>query len=224
MFGLFRKKQPKCKRFYDLESSTFDLQGLNASVPGKFSFGTGSLKIDKQRYKNISEKLLMHDSQQFELCQQINSIHDPALQDQVRIKRIDLLNEINRMLAGLNENAPAPAKQVSRAEAYFTWLAIGREIRMYDVSMTIPVPTPDVQAIIATQKQQLAHLAKSIGIVLANAEEEDLYQHYFSQARLLEEFFAYLGYQLTTYMFANLSYARPGKKKHYKPSPNQPAK
>lgn len=103
IMGFFSKKV-KCKRFYESQSRTLDITGLNTGIQSKFNFGLGSFKLDN-KYQEASEQLMMLDLLQYGLCNDINGISDPDQKNKLLQKIIDTKTKMLEIVLDLNNKA-----------------------------------------------------------------------------------------------------------------------
>ena len=97
----FTRRRSKCKRFYNVESRTIDITGLNAGISEKFKLGVGSLKIDS-KYSEATENLKKLDMIQYTLCQDIHQIEDKEERQKQLVKVIDVKTEMLKIISNLS--------------------------------------------------------------------------------------------------------------------------
>ncbi len=99
--GLFSPK-PTCRKFFTYATKTLDFSGLSAGLSSSeladFDFKLGQFKLSPEFVK-VSEKLMLMDLQQYDLCQTIANIRDKSERDRMYTQLAEIKMEMMRMAA-----------------------------------------------------------------------------------------------------------------------------
>ncbi|MEI7695835.1 MAG: hypothetical protein WCI64_09355 [Chlorobium sp.] len=99
--GLFSPK-PACRQFFTYATKTLDFSGLSAGLSSAeladFDFKLGQFKLSPEFVK-VSEKLMLMDLQQYDLCQTIANIRDKSERDRMFTQLAEIKMEMIRMAA-----------------------------------------------------------------------------------------------------------------------------
>ncbi len=99
--GLFSPK-PTCRKFFTYATKTLDFSGLSAGLSSSeladFDFKLGQFKLSPEFVK-VSEKLMLMDLQQYDLCQTIANIRDKGERDRMFSQLAEIKMEMMRMAA-----------------------------------------------------------------------------------------------------------------------------
>ena len=99
--GLFSPK-PACRQFFTYATKTLDFSGLSAGLSSAeladFDFKLGQFKLSPEFVK-VSEKLMLMDLQQYDLCQTIANISGKSERDRMFRQLAEIKMEMMRMAA-----------------------------------------------------------------------------------------------------------------------------
>ena len=96
----FFSKRVRCKRFYQAESRTINLTGLDIGIPSAFNFGVGSFKIDT-KFVKANDELLRLDLLQYSNCTEINAIDNKELRDTLLVENIRARRKMMEIASGI---------------------------------------------------------------------------------------------------------------------------
>ena len=101
MIAFFSSK-PACRKFFTYETKTLDFSGLSAGLSSAeladFDLKLGQFKLSPEFVK-VSEKLMLMDLQQYDLCQTIANIRDKSERDRMFTQLAEIKMEMMRMAA-----------------------------------------------------------------------------------------------------------------------------
>ena len=112
---LFYRK-PTCRKFFTYATKTLDFSGLSAGLSSSeladFDFQLGQFKLSPEFVK-VSERLMLMDLQQYDLCQTIANIRDKSERDRMFSQLATIKMEMMRMAAHpeVYENQVSSPKQ-----------------------------------------------------------------------------------------------------------------
>ena len=99
--GIFSQK-PACRKFFTYATKTLDFSGLSAGLSSSeladFDVKLGQFKLSPEFVK-VSEKLMLLDLQQYDLCQTIANITDRSERDRMFSQLAEIKMEMMRMAA-----------------------------------------------------------------------------------------------------------------------------
>ncbi len=99
--GIFSQK-PACRKFFTYATKTLDFSGLSAGLSSSeladFDVKLGQFKLSPEFVK-VSEKLMLLDLQQYDLCQTIANITDRSERDRMFCQLAAIKMEMMRMAA-----------------------------------------------------------------------------------------------------------------------------
>ncbi len=116
--GIFSQK-PACRKFFTYATKTLDFSGLSAGLSSSeladFDVKLGQFKLSPEFVK-VSEKLMLLDLQQYDLCQTIANISDRSERDRMFSQLAAIKMEMMRMAAHPEayENPELSPKQSER--------------------------------------------------------------------------------------------------------------
>ncbi len=98
----FFSPKPTCQKFFTYATKTLDFSGLSAGLSSSeladFDFKLGQFKLSPEFVK-VSEKLMLMDLQQYDLCQTIANIRDKSERDRMFTELAKIKMEMIRMAA-----------------------------------------------------------------------------------------------------------------------------
>ena len=96
----FFSSKPACRKFFTYATKTLDFSGLSAGLSSSeladFDFKLGQFKLSPEFVK-VSEKLMLMDLQQYDLCQTIANIRDKSERDRMFTQLAEIKMEMMRM-------------------------------------------------------------------------------------------------------------------------------
>jgi len=117
----FFSPKPTCRKFFIYATKTLDFSGLSAGLSSSeladFDFKLGQFKLSPEFVK-VSEKLMLMDLQQYDLCQTIANIRDKSERDRMFSQLTEIKMEMMRMAAHpeVYEHSTQSESQVKPAE------------------------------------------------------------------------------------------------------------
>ena len=117
--GLFSPK-PTCRKFFTYAEKTLDFTALSAGL-SSFALADVDIKLGQIKlspeFVKVSEKLMLLDVQQYDLCQTIANIGDKSERDRMFSKLAEIKMEMMRMAAhpeAYEHREPTPEKSESQ--------------------------------------------------------------------------------------------------------------
>ncbi len=115
----FFSPKPVCRKFFTYATKTLDFSGLSVGLSSSeladFDLKLGQFKLSPEFVK-VSEKLMVMDLQQYDLCQTIANIRDKSERDRMFTQLAEIKMEMMRMAANPEtyENRESSLKQSER--------------------------------------------------------------------------------------------------------------
>ena len=100
LFLNFFNKKIKCKSFYNVQSRTVDLKGLQVGLVQKINIGLTSFIVDT-KYQEASEHLRTLDLLQYSISNDINGISDQNQRDKLLKKLIETKSQMIEIVIGI---------------------------------------------------------------------------------------------------------------------------